>query len=391
MFLRLFNNLRNIGIPVSLKEYLVLLEGIDKGLCKNNNVDDFYTFSRLCLVKDEKYFDKFDKAFKNFYEVNNALIEIPKNLPENWLVDELKKIFTEEMKRGIKNIKEWEEILEAFKQKLKEQKKKHKGGNKWIGTGGSSMYGNSGYNPKGIRIGGESRNRTAVKVWDKRVYKDLDEQATVSSRNLKVALRRLRKFVREGKDDEFDLDNTIHSTAKNSGLLDVKYRPEKTNKVRVLLLIDIGGSMDEHAESSEQLFSAAKSEFKSLDYFYFHNCIYERLWKLNYRRENSYIITEEILRKYNSKTKVIVVGDALMSPYEITYPGGSVEHWNEYPGSVWLEKLKKHFEKIIWLNPEDKTNWKYSQSTNIIKKIFCDKMYQLNLKDIEYAIKELAK
>ena len=291
----------------------------------------------------------------------------------------------------VKNNKKWQEILDEFKKKLEEQKKKHTGGNKWIGTSGTSMYGNSGYNPKGIRVGGKSGNKTAIKIWDKREYRDLDDQATVNSRNLKVALRRLRKFVRDGFNEEFDLDDTISSTAKNSGLLDIKFRPAKKNKVRVLLLIDIGGSMDDHAESCEQLFSAAKSEFKSLDYFYFHNCIYERLWKVNRRREDNYIATDDILRKYNNKTKVILIGDALMSPYEITYPGGSIEHWNDLPGNVWLEKLKNHFEKIIWLNPEEKNNWNYSQSTQIIKELFDNKMFQLNLKDMEQAIKELAK
>ena len=391
MFLRLFKALRFVGIPVSLREYFVLLEGLQKGLCYKNSVDEFYMFARTCLVKDEKYFDKFDKAFKNFYAAEKSLENVTAKLPKNWLIDELKKIFTEDMKKEVKNNNGLKEILEAFEKILKEQRKKHKGGNKWIGTGGTSMFGNSGYNPKGIKVGKGSRNKTAIKIWEKREYKDLDDRVTVNSRNLKIALKRLRKLVREGFCDEFDLENTISSTAKNSGILDVKYRPERANKVRILLLIDIGGSMNEHAERSEQLFSAVKSEFKSLDCFYFHNCIYERVWTINKRRYDNFVNTNDILRKYNNKTKVIIVGDALMSPYEITYPGGSVEHWNEYPGSVWLEKLKNSFEKIIWLNPEEKNNWLYSQSTVIIKKLFENKMYQMNIKDIESAMKELSK
>ena len=253
------------------------------------------------------------------------------------------------------------------------------------------MFGNSGYNPQGIRVGGNGGNKSAVKIWEKRDFKNLDDDAVVNNRNLKLALRRLRKYAREGFESELDLDDTIKQTAKNAGLLDIKYRPEKTNKVRLLLFIDIGGSMDEHAESSQELFSAAKSEFKSLDYYYFHNCLYENVWKDNIRRTSNMINVDEVIRNYRSNTKIIFIGDALMSPYEVTYPGGSIEHWNEKPGSYWLNRVFEHFRKVVWFNPEIKKNWQYSQSTQIIREIIENKMFQLNVKGIESAIKELAK
>ena len=392
MFLKLFTNLRNSGFPVTLREYLDLLAGLEKGLCDNRKVEDFYNFSKLCLVKDEKHYDKFDKAFKHFYEEKLSIVnQLEKKIPEAWVLNELKKIFSKKEKDKIINDKSWDQILKEFEERLKEQKKKHSGGNKWIGTGGTSMFGNSGYNPKGVRVGGQSINRSAVKVWEKRNYKNLDDQANINNRNIKMVLRRLRKLTREGSKEEFDLDSTIVSTARNAGLLDIKYRAEKKNSVRVLLLIDIGGSMDDHAKDCEEIFSAAKSEFKSLDYFYFHNCIYENLWKNNNRRFSEYIPTNSLIRTYNKNTKLIIIGDALMSPYEITYPGGSVEHWNEKPGVFWINKLTNYFSKYIWLNPEGRNNWEYSQSTNIIKELMKNKMFQMNLKGIESAIKYLAK
>ena len=390
MFLKLFGSIRNNGVPVTLREYLDLLEGISKGLCSSNKIEDFYNFSKLCLVKDEKNYDKFDKAFNSFYEENKNIInQVEKKIPESWVLDELKKIFSNKEKDKVSNEKDWKDILKEFEKRLKEQKKRHQGGNKWIGTGGTSMFGNSGYNPKGVRVGGKSSNRSAVKVWEKRIYQNLDDQVTINTRNIKMALRRLRKLTREGLQDEFDLDNTINATAKNAGLLDVKYRSEKKNSVRVLLLIDIGGSMDDHAKSSEQVFSAAKSEFKSLDYFYFHNCVYENIWKNNNRRHSEYFETENLLRTYSKNTKLIFIGDALMSPYEITYPGGSVEHWNEKPGVFYINKLVNYFDKVIWLNPEQKQNWQYSQSTMILRDLVKKNMYQMNLKGIESAMKNL--
>ena len=390
MFLKLFGSIRNNGVPVTLREYLDLLEGLSKGLCSSNKIEDFYNFSKLCLVKDEKNYDKFDKAFNSFYEENKSIInQVAKKIPESWVLNELKKIFSNKEKDKVSNDKDWKQILKEFEKRLKEQKKRHQGGNKWIGTGGTSMFGNSGYNPKGIRVGGKSNNRSAVKVWEKRIYQNLDDQVTVNTRNIKMALRRLRKLTREGLQDEFDLDNTITATAKNAGLLDVKYRSEKKNSVRVLLLIDIGGSMDDHAKSCEQVFSAAKSEFKSLDYFYFHNCIYENIWKNNNRRHSENIETENLLRIYSKNTKLIFIGDALMSPYEITYPGGSVEHWNEKPGVFYINKLVNYFDKVVWLNPEQSQNWQYSQSTLILRDLVKKNMFQMNLKGIESAMKNL--
>ena len=390
MFLKLFGSIRNNGVPVTLREYLDLLEGLSKGLCSSNKIEDFYNFSKLCLVKDEKNYDKFDKAFNSFYEENKNIInQVEKKIPESWVLNELKKIFSNKEKDKVSNDKDWKDILKEFEKRLKEQKKRHQGGNKWIGTGGTSMFGNSGYNPKGVRVGGKSSNRSAVKVWEKRIYQNLDDQVTINTRNIKMALRRLRKLTREGLQDEFDLHNTITATAKNAGLLDVKYRSEKKNSVRVLLLIDIGGSMDDHAKSCEQVFSAAKSEFKSLDYFYFHNCIYENIWKNNDRRHSEYLQTENLLRIYSKNTKLIFIGDALMSPYEITYPGGSVEHWNEKPGVFYINKLVNYFDKVVWLNPEQRQNWQYSHSTMILRDLVKKNMFQMNLKGIESAMKNL--
>ena len=390
MFLKLFGSIRNNGVPVTLREYLDLLEGLSKGLCSSNKIEDFYNFSKLCLIKDEKNYDKFDKAFNSFYEENkNTINQVEKKIPESWILNELKKIFSNKEKDKVSNDKDWKNILKEFEKRLKEQKKRHQGGNKWIGTGGTSMFGNSGYNPKGIRVGGKSTNRSAVKVWEKRIYQNLDDQVTINTRNIKMALRRLRKLTREGLQDEFDLDNTITATAKSAGLLDIKYRSEKKNSVRVLLLIDIGGSMDDHAKICEQVFSAAKSEFKSLDYFYFHNCVYENIWKNNNRRHSEYLETENLLRTYSKNTKLIFIGDALMSPYEITYPGGSVEHWNEKPGVFYINKLVNYFNKVVWLNPEQMQNWQYSQSTIILRDLLKKNMFQMNLKGIESAMKNL--
>ncbi len=392
MFLKFFQTLKISGIPVTIKEYLDMLKGLDKGICRNNNVKEFYFFSRMSLVKDEKYYDRFDKAFKSFYEYNkNFISEIKKQIPQDWLSNNLNKIFSEYMKKQIKNDKKWEEILKEFENIIEQQKKRHQGGNKWVGTGGTSMYGNSGYNPKGIRVGGESKNKNAVKIWEKRDFRNLDDQVSLNIRNIKMALRRLRKFARISNELEFDLKNTISSTSKNGGILDIKYRPEKTNKVRVLLFIDVGGSMDEHTQICEEVFSAANSEFKSLDFFYFHNCIYETVWRDNRRRNSNLTEINDILRVYKKNTKVIIIGDALMSPYEVIYPGGSIEHWNEKPGSYWIKKIVNYFDKVIWLNPENYENWQYSQSTKILNDLINNLMFQLNISGIESGMKELAK
>ena len=392
MFLKFFQTLKISGIPVTIKEYLDMLKGLDKGICRNNNVKEFYFFSRMSLVKDEKYYDRFDKAFKSFYEYNkNFISEIKKQIPQDWLSNNLNKIFSEYMKKQIKNDKKWEEILKEFENIIEQQKKRHQGGNKWVGTGGTSMYGNSGYNPKGIRVGGESKNKNAVKIWEKRDFRNLDDQVSLNIRNIKMALRRLRKFARISNELEFDLKNTISSTSKNGGILDIKYRPEKTNKVRVLLFIDVGGSMDEHTKICEEVFSAANSEFKSLDFFYFHNCIYETVWRDNRRRNSNLTEINDILRVYKKNTKVIIIGDALMSPYEVIYPGGSIEHWNEKPGTYWIKKIVNYFDKVIWLNPENHENWEYSQSTKILNELINNLMFQLNISGIESGMKELAK
>ena len=392
MFLKLFQALKLSGIPVTIKEYLDMLNGLEKGICDSNSVDEFYHFSKISLIKDEKYFDKFDKVFKNFYELNNEFYqEIKNKIPKEWIENQLKKIFSDEMKKKISNEKEWEEVLKEFEKILEEQKKKHQGGNKWLGTGGTSMFGNSGYNPKGIRVGGSSQNKSAVKVWEKREFKNLDDKVLLNTRNIQVALKRLRKFARQSSELEFDLENTISSTSKNAGMLDIKYRPERTNKVRVLLFIDIGGSMDEHTKICEEVFSAANNEFKSLDFFYFHNCIYESVWKDNMRRSSNITHINEIIRLYKKNTKVIIIGDALMSPYEIVYPGGSIEHWNEQPGSYWIKKVVDYFDKTIWLNPENINNWDYSQSTKILKELINHLMFELNIAGIEAGMKELAK
>ena len=392
MFIKLFEYMKSSDIPVTIREYLDMLKGLDKGICNSGKIEDFYNFARLSLVKDEKHFDKFDLAFKGFFENNKEFfLELKKNIPKDWIKDQLDKIFTDEIKRKMKNEKDWNEVLKNFEKILAEQKSKHQGGNKWIGTAGTSMYGNSGYNPKGIRVGGVSKNRSAIKVWEKREFRNLDDKVSLNTRNLQVALRRLRKFARQGTELEFDLKETILTTSKNAGMLDIKFRPERTNKVRVLLLIDIGGSMDDHAKISEEIFSAAHSEFKSLDFFYFHNCIYENIWKNNLRRSDNLTNTNDILRLYKKNTKVIIIGDALMSPYEIVYPGGSIEHWNEKPGSYWIDKIVSYFDKVIWLNPEKESNWEYSQSTKILKNLINDMMFELNISGIEKGMKELAK
>ena len=392
MFLKLFGSIRNNGVPVTLREYLDLLEGLSKGLCDSNKIEDFYNFSKLCLVKDEKNYDKFDKAFNSFYEENKNIInQVEKKIPESWVLNELKKIFSNKEKDKVSNDKDWKDILKEFEKRLKEQKKRHQGGNKWVGTNGTSMYGNSGYNPQGIRVGGKSLNKNAIKVWEKRNYRDLDDKVTINTRNIKMALRRLRKYTREGEKEEFDMENTISSTAKNAGLLDIRFRAEKKNSVRVLLLIDIGGSMDAHVKICEELFSAARTEFKHMEYFYFHNCLYDTVWKDNSRRYNEHIQTWDLLHTYPSDYKVIFVGDAEMSPYEITYPGGSVEYWNEESGETWINRMLNVYENAIWLNPIPERYWDRITSASIMKQLFSDRMFPLTIEGIDQAMRELNK
>ncbi len=383
--------LRDKGLPVSIREYLDLLKGLEKNIA-GLSFNDFYFLSRAILVKDESHFDKFDIVFdKCFKGIENFDFNLIPEISEEWLKNLLFKDLTKEEKAKVKSLGGLKKLMEELKKRIDEQKKRHQGGSKWIGTGGTSPFGNSGYNPEGIRMGGQSRNRSAVKIWEKREFRDLDSNVTLGVRDIKIALRRLRKFARYGVPDELDLNHTIRATAHNGGYLDVKMRPERKNNVRVILFLDVGGSMSEHSSLCEKLFSAARAEFKSLDYFYFHNCIYESLWKDNSRRFSEKISTWDIIREHSPNTRVVFVGDASMSPYEITYPGGSIEHWNEEPGSTWLNRITDHFKNMVWINPEEKLQWNYTASNNIIREIIGDRMYPMTLEGLEAAMKNLAR
>jgi len=385
-----FFTVRKAGVPASVKEFLTLLEGLDKGVIYGS-VDDFYTLSRLTLVKDEAYFDRFDLAFAQYFKgvqaIPDALVtEIPaewlKKLAERWLSDEEKK--------QIEALGGWEKLLETLKQRLEEQKGRHQGGNKWIGTAGTSPFGAYGYNPEGVRIGQEgSRNRRAVKVWDKREFRDYDTDRELGVRNIKMALRRLRRFARDGAPEILDLDDTIRSTARNAGWLDLKMVPQLHNAVKVLLFLDVGGSMDDHIKGVEELFSAARTEFKNLEHFYFHNCVYETVWKDNRRRHNR-INTVELMRKYGHDYKLIFVGDASMSPYELEQPGGSVEHWNDESGRVWVERLLRAWPHAAWLNPVPEDQWGWTTSIQNIQRIMDGRMYPVTIAGLEQAMRKLA-
>jgi uncharacterized protein with von Willebrand factor type A (vWA) domain len=392
VLLDFFFRIRDAGIPVSVKEYLTLIEALQRRV-SSESVDNFYYLSRATFVKDEALYDRFDRTFGDYF---NGLEALPddflKNIPEEWLKKQLELSLSEEDKKLIESLGGWDKLMETFKQRLEEQQKRHQGGSKWIGTAGKSPFGAYGYNPEGIRVGQQgSRNRRAVKVWDKREYRNLDDSIELGTRNIKVALKRLRKFAREGAEEELDLDGTIRSTAKNAGYLDLKMVPERRNAIKVLLFFDIGGSMDDYVRSCEELFSAARTEFKHLEYFYFHNFIYESVWKDNRRRNNERIPISQILHKYPADYKVIVVGDATMSPYEITYPGGSVEHFNEESGAVWLKRVLDVYSKVAWINPTPKARWKYHESISITRELVDDRMFGLTLSDLEKAMKQLAK
>ncbi len=391
MLINFFFLLKQAGIPVSIKELLMLLEGLQErvAFC---SIDDFYLLARLSLVKDEKFFDRYDRAFAAYFkEVENFQDILDALIPEDWIKAEFMKSLSEEEKAKIKSLGGLEKLLEAFKERLEEQKERHTGGSKWIGTGGTSPFGHSGYNPEGIRVGGESRNKSAVKVWEKREFKDLDDSIELGTRNLKIALRKLRKFARTGATEELDLDDTISSTAKNAGLLDIKMIPERHNAVKVLLFFDIGGSMDPFIKVCEELFSACKTEFKHLEYFYFHNFIYESVWKSNVRRWSDKTSLNEVLRTYGKDYKVIFIGDASMASYEISHSGGSVEHMNEEPGYIWMQRLKAVFDKVIWLNPVADHYWDYTHSISMVKQLLEDEMYPLTLNGLESGIKSLAR
>lgn len=391
MFLNLFTELRAAKVPVTLREYLTLLEGVQADLAEHR-IEDFYFLARTCLVKDERHLDRFDQVFGRVFKGLQNLAEVVDKtpVPDEWLKKLAEKYLTDEEKNQIKTLG-WDKLLETLKQRLAEQKARHQGGSKWIGTAGTSPYGAYGYNPEGIRIGQDgNRNFRAVKVWDERNFKDFDDTRELGIRNMRVALRRLRKFARTGAAEELDLDDTIRSTAEH-GWLDVKLRPERRNAVKVLLFLDVGGSMDWHVEQAEQLFSAARAEFKHFEHFYFHNCPYERVWKENHRRHDQTLATQDILRTYGSDYRAVFVGDASMSPYEIVQPGGSVEHWNEEAGHVWMQRLTDHFQKSVWLNPVAQTSWNYTQSILMMGRLIGGRMFPMTLDGLDRAIKELGR
>ena len=404
MLLDFFYTLRSAKLPVSVKEYLMLLEALQKGVVGPNadspkafdeeggyKIDDFYFLSRTTLVKDEKHYDKFDRAFGAYFKGVELIADFTKEVPLEWLRKNLELNLSPEELARIEKMG-WDDLMETLKKRFEEQKERHEGGSKWIGTGGTSPFGAFGQNPQGIRIGQDkSRNRSAVKVWDQRAYQDYDDTQELGTRNIKVALRRLRKFAREGHEDELDLDETISKTAANAGYLDIKMRPERHNNVKVLLLMDVGGTMDDHIARVEELFSASKSEFKHLEFYYFHNCVYDFMWKNNRRRYAEKFETWDIIRKYNKDYKLIFVGDATMSPYEILQPGGSVEYNNQEAGAEWLQRLIHAFPKFAWINPEPQGVWQYRQSISMIQQIVQQRMYPLTLRGLEEAMRHLTK
>ena len=404
MLIDFFYTLRSAKLPVSVKEYLMLMEALQAGVVGPNSasadgsdeegaykIDDFYYLSRTILVKDEKHYDKFDRAFAAYFKGVETIADFTKEVPLEWLRKNLELELSPEDKAKIEKLG-WDELMETLKKRFEEQKERHEGGSKWIGTGGTSPFGANGFNPQGIRIGQEkSRNKSAVKVWDQRAYKDYDDTQELGTRNIKVALRRLRKFARLGSAEELDLNDTIRSTAANAGWLDIKMVPERHNNVKVLLLMDVGGTMDEHIHRVEEMFSAVKSEFKHLEFYYFHNCVYDFMWKNNRRRFSEKFATWDILRKYNKDYKLIFVGDATMSPYEILQPGGSVEYNNEESGAQWMQRLTSTFPKFAWINPEPQGVWQYRQSISVIQQLVQQRMYPLTVKGLEDAMRQLSK
>jgi len=392
LFIGFLHQLKGAGVPVSIREYLDFISGLDSGIV-NLDTNSFYNFARVSLVKDERYFDRFDRIFSEFFEgAIKKGEEMLGKIPEDWIKDALQKNLSNEDKEKIKSLGGWDKLLETLKERLEEQKKRHQGGNKWIGTGGTSPFGSGGYNPEGVRIGNEGKRQgRAVKVWEKRLWTNFDDKKTLGIRDIRVAVRRLRHFARTGTPDEFDLKETINATANNGGYLDVKMMPERKNRIKLLLFLDVGGSMDPYISACEELFSASKSEFKDLEHFYFHNCPYEVLWKNNPRSAEDIISTWDVIRKYGSDYRVLFVGDASMSPYEIAYAGGSIEHWNEEAGALWLDRITSHFDSVAWLNPENKKIWNSSASNKMIREIFEEKMYELNLSGIEEAMKTLSR
>jgi len=390
MFLNFLDELRSAGIPASMKEHLVLLSALDREVIERTP-EDFYYLARTTYVKDEGLLDRFDQVFaKVFRGVLQSWGTKQQEVPADWLKLVAEKFLSKEEMEQIKSLGSWDEIMETLKKRLEEQQGRHQGGSKWVGTGGTSPYGNGGYNPEGVRIGGESKHKRALKVWDQREFKNLDNTRELGTRNIKVALRRLRRFAREGAADELDIDGTIDGTARQ-GWLDVRMRPERRNAVKLLLLLDVGGSMDPFVKLCEELFSAASTEFKNLEFFYFHNCPYEGVWKDNRRRFQERTMTWDVLHKFGHDYKLVFVGDASMSPYEITHPGGSVEHFNEEPGAAWMQRLTTTYPAAVWLNPVPEQQWTYGQSIKIVRELMSDRMYPLTLSGLDDAMRELTR
>ncbi len=393
MLIEFFFTLRRYEVKTSLRELLDLLEALKQRVV-SCSVDDFYLLARLCLIKDETEYDKFDRAFADYFEGVVGITPLDevasREIPEAWLRKLAEKFLSEEERAKIEALGGFEELMKTLMERLQEQHERHQGGNKWIGTAGTSPFGAYGYNPEGVRIGQhESRHRRATKVWDQRAFRNFDSSVELGTRNIKVALKRLRKFARTGAAEQLDLDDTIAATARNAGLLDVKMVAERHNAVKVLLFMDVGGSMDDHIRQVEELFSACKTEFKHLEYYYFHNCVYETVWRDNARRYAERVPLDEVLHTYSDDYKLIFVGDASMSPYEIMYPGGSVEHWNERPGAEWLRKLTSHFKHAVWLNPVAEDGWEYVQSVGMLQQLIDNRMYPLTLAGIDNAIRAL--
>jgi uncharacterized protein with von Willebrand factor type A (vWA) domain len=389
VLIRFFTDLRTRGVPVTLPEFLSLLEALDARVAAQSP-DEFYYLSRLALVKDERHFDRFDRVFAEHFAGAERLFErLVAELPAEWLQQLDQHLLSAEERAKVEALGGWQALIDTLRKRLEEQTSRHEGGAKWIGTGGTSPFGHGGFNPEGVRIGGAGGQRLAAKVWEARDYRNLGDQVELGTRNLKMALRRLRRFAREGAADELDLDGTIHSTARNAGLLDIRMQPERRNAVKLLLLLDVGGSMDAHVKVCEELFSAARAEFKHLEYFYFHNFPYERLWQDNRRRASWTTSTYSVLRKFNPDYRVVFVGDATMSPYEIQEPGGSVEHWNEESGRTWMQRIAAHFPRLVWLNPEDEGRWKWTPSVAMTRELVGGRMFPLTLQGLDAAMRDL--
>lgn len=396
MLLPFFTGLRDVRVPVSPKEWLHLMEAMDRGVVGPGTsmaVEDFYHLSRAVLVKDEKHYDRFDQVFGQVFhgvERVGAGDEVTADIPEDWLRQLNEHYLSDEEKAEIEALGGFDELMETLRKRLEEQRKRHEGGSKWIGSGGTSPFGHGGYNPEGVRIGGPGKQGRAVKVWEKREYRNLDDSVELGTRNIKVALRRLRRFARQGTPDELDIDGTIDGTARQ-GWLDIRMRPERRNTIRVLLFLDVGGSMDAHIKLCEELFSAARTEFRNLEFFYFHNCLYEGVWKDNRRRHSEQTPTWDLLNKYPGDWRAVFVGDATMSPYEITMPGGSVEHWNEEAGAVWLNRAVKQWEKSVWLNPVAERHWRFTASVGLVREVMEERMFPLTLAGLDSAMRALAR